>query len=285
MATYEDPRQPVLVRELRSLISVRRAAFYVAVVGALALYAVMMGDLLTFVVRGWFVEPGIHHFHDLVMFGLIWVGILGLATQLYKPDRRVNAVVASALVMIPLAVIALATDSPIAMMPVVFGVIGLVVVALHPAGRSILEFDRDVVGNRALGGLLAVAVIPFLVYAGDQLITQFTVSDAHTPLVHYGGVATAAGFILAMGVLATVRERDRRFAAWSAGLFAVYVGFASIVYPEQASSPGTTWGSLAILWGLTFVAVAETTLMDEGHPFSLARRWLNKRMAAEKRGG
>lgn len=54
-----------------SLTSVRRGGFYAAVVGSIGLYAVMIGDMLTFVVRGWFVEPGIHHFHDLVMFTLI----------------------------------------------------------------------------------------------------------------------------------------------------------------------------------------------------------------------
>lgn len=279
MTTSDSRRQPRLGERLSSIDWIRRRVFFLAVVGALILYAGLMGELLTFVVRGWFVDPGIHHFHDLVMFGLIWIGILGIAAQLYRPDHRVNAVLASSLVMIPLAVIAIGTNSPIAMMPIVFGAVGLVIVGLHPAGWSILEFDRAVAGNRALGGLLVVAAIPLLIYAGDQLVTQFTVSDEHTALVHYGGIATTACFVLMMGVLTSIRKNDRRFAAWSAGLIAVYIGLASVVYPEQASSVGSAWGFAAILWGLAFVTVTEVTLTEERNPLSQARHRLSNRTA------
>lgn len=257
MATQDDRGSGVFGSGLPNLATVRRGTFYVAVVGALALYAAMMGEMLTFVFVGWFEEPGVHHFHELGLFGLIWVGILGLAVQLHRPDGRVNAVFVSALVMLPLAVIAVSSNSPIATMPILFGVVGLVVVVLHPAGRSLFGFTSDVRGNRALGGLLVVAALPLLAYAGDQLVSQYAIADDHAVFVHYGGMAVLALVVLVMGLLAIVRARDRRFAAWSAGVLAGYLGLASVLYPAQPSSPGILWGALAILWGGAFVVAFE----------------------------
>lgn len=237
--------------------SIRRGAFYVSVIGALALYGVMMGEMLLFVVFGWMEVPGIHHVHDFALFGVIWLGIIGLAAQLYRPDDRVNAVLVSALVMVPLAVIAVSTGSPIAMMPILFGIIGLVVVALHPAGRTLLAVRREGAVDKFLLGLLAVAAVPLLVFAADQLLAQYTVADEHAVFVHYGAMAVVAGMILIMGGLAIVRTRDRRFAAWSAGLLAAYVGLVSVLYPDQPSSVGVLWGALAILWGGAFLVAFE----------------------------
>lgn len=259
MSSHEDQQGLVAGRNLSALPTVRRGAFYAAVLGALALYAAMMGDMLTFVLVGWFVEPGVHHFHELAFFGLVWLGILGLVLQLYRPDARVNAAVASVLVMVPLAVIAVSSNSPIAMMPILFGVVGLVAVALHPAGRSLFDVGPGLAGDRALGGLLALAAIPLLLYAGDQLVNQYAIVDEHAAFVHYGGMATVAGFVLVMGVLTLVRERDRRFAAWSAGVLVAYFGLAAVVYPGQPSSVGTLWGTLAIVWGGAFVGAFELT--------------------------
>jgi hypothetical protein len=259
MGTTDDGHREVFGIDLPAFATVRRAGFYAAVLGALAVYAVLAGEMLAFVVSGWFVEPGPHHFHDLVTFGLIWMGILGLVVQLYRPERRVNAVLASVFVMVPLGVIAASTGSPIAMMPILFGTLGLLVVALHPAGRSLLRLERGVPGTRAVGALLAAGTLPLLLYAGGQLVEQYTVADDHALLVHYGGVATAVWFVLAMGTLAVFRTRDRRFAAWSAGLFAAYVGLASTVYPGQPSSPGPLWGGLAVAWGLALVVAFELT--------------------------
>jgi hypothetical protein len=256
MTSHED-QQRVSGGFNPDFVTIRRGAFYLSVIGVLAMYAVMMGDMLTFVFRGWFEEPGVHHFHELTMFGLIWLGILGLLVQLYRPDERVNAVLVSVLVMIPLAVIAVTTSSPIAMMPIIFGVIGLLVAALHPAGRSLLGFTRDVQGTRTLGGLLAIAALPLLIYAGVQLVNQYAIADDHAAFVHYGGMTMVAGVVLVMGILTIVRSRDRRFAAWSAGILAGYFGLASVLYPAQPSSPGVIWGALLIVWGGAFIVAFE----------------------------
>lgn len=261
MASSEHARRDVDEGWLPSLSRVRRVAFYGVIMVALALYAVMMSEFLVFPIIGWFEEAGIHHFHDLVLFGMIWLGIIGIVVQLYNPSERVNAVLASVLVMLPIAVLALATGSPITMMPVIFGTLGLVILGLHPAGRGVLEVDITITeGDRWLAGLLFLATIPLGWFAIQELSLQFTAGDSHAELVHYGAMAVAAVFILGMGTLAIVRTRDRRFAAWAVGVLAAYLGLAASAFPELTSSPGFVWGGLAIVWGIGFIAVFEWQL-------------------------
>lgn len=240
-----------------SLGRFHRPAFYVAVVGALALFGVLLRDMLPLVVTGWYTDIGSHRLHDLNFFALIWLALIGLVLQLYDPADRVTAVVVPVLVMGPLAVLAVTTGSSIAMLPILFTVVGLVVAALHPAGRSILRVDRVEDVDARLLGLLVVAAVPLLAYAGDQLVTQYTVADEHAALVHYGGMAVLAVLILLFGLLAAVRRRDWRFAAWSAGVLAVYLGASSAAFPALASSAGPMWGGLAVVWGVGFVVAVE----------------------------
>lgn len=240
-----------------SLGRLHRPAFYVAVVGALAFFGLMLRDMLPLVVTGWYTDIGIHRLHDLNFLALIWLGLIGLAVQLYDPDERVTAVVLPVLVMGPLALLAITTGSPIAMLPVIFTVVGLVVAALHPAGRSVLRIDRVDDIDARLIGLVVVAAVPLLVYGADQLVKQYTVADEHAALVHYGGMAVLAGLVILLGALATVRRRDWRFAAWSAGVLAVYLGASSAAFPGLASSAGPLWGGLAVAWGVAFVVAVE----------------------------
>lgn len=234
-----------------------RPAFYAVVAGALGLYAVLMRDLLPLVATAWVVDTGTHRFHDLNFFALIWISIAGLTSQLYRPDTRVTAAISPVLVMAPLAVIAISTNSPIAMMPILFTVVGVVVLALHPAGRSLLDVRRVRQIDRVAAGLVVAAVVPLLFYAGDQLTKQYTVTDDHAALVHYGGMSLIAAFIVVMGALAVLRRRDWRFAAWSAGVLSIYLGASSVLLPGLSSSVGPLWGGLAALWGLAFIATVE----------------------------
>jgi membrane-bound metal-dependent hydrolase YbcI (DUF457 family) len=140
--------------------------------------------------------------------------------------------------------------------------VGLVVLALHPAGRSLGRIDRVEPVDRRLLGLLVIAAVPLLAYAGDQVVKQYAVADDHAALVHYGAMALLAGLVLLMGTLATVRRRDWRFAAWSAGVLATYLGASSVAFPTLPSSVGAVWGGLAVAWGVVFVGAFEASRRD-----------------------
>jgi hypothetical protein len=141
-----------------------------------------------------------------------------------------------------------------------FAIMSLLAVAaclLHPAGRSAVRFDRVASVDRRVTGLLVVAAVPLLVYAGVELSKQLGPVNEHVVFVHYGGMANAALYVVLMGALAVFRQRDWRFATWSAGLIAAFVGLASIAYPASASSLGLVGGGLLVLWAVAFVAVIE----------------------------
>ena len=254
-----------MIAEKRSGFTVggfRRTAFYVAVVAALGFFGFMLREMLPLVVTAWYSDIGPHRLHDLNFLALVWLALLGLVSQLHRPDARVTAVALPVLVMAPVAALALTTGSPIAMLPVLFAVVGLVVAALHPGGRSLLRIERVEPVDRALVGLLVVAAVPLLAYAADQLVKQYTVAADHAVLVHYGAMAVVAVLLLLLGTLAAVRERDWRFAGWAAALLAVYLGASSVAFPGLESSAGPTWGGLAVAWGIGFVAAVEVSRRD-----------------------
>lgn len=263
MATTTTPivgrPAPAQWRDLDTVGKARRAAFYVVAVGTLGLAVFMLNAELALGITGWVENLGIHQIHDMTIFGLLWLAlVVPLALLLYHPARRVNTVLAPILFLVPVAIFAALANSPILMLPLIFGVLGLVALALHPAGRDLLQFDRVEAPSRVLVGLLVVAAVPLLLYAGDQVVRQLTLADEHAMFVHYAGMAIASVYVLVMGVLAVVRERDWRFAAWSAGVVALILGVTSILFTVE-SSAGVLWGALAVLWAVVFVGAVEYT--------------------------
>ena len=237
--------------------SMRRLAFLGAAAVSLAVVVFMSYQELLLAATGWFADLGIHQIHDLTIFSMLWFTVVApLALMLYRPDDRVNAALAPLVVLLPLGAFAYLADSPILMLPVVFGALSLVVFALHPAGRDLLRFDRVANPSRLLGALVLVAAVPLAVYAFDQFASQLAAADEHALFVHYAAMGIASVYVVLMGAMAVLRRRDWRFAAWSAGLVAVVVGAASIVFAVE-SSAGDLWGAAAIVWALAFVAAAE----------------------------
>ena len=101
---------------------------------------------------------------------------------------------------------------------------------------------------------LAVAVR----YALDQIQIQLA-ADPHSAggREHWGEMASAALTLPLIAFVAALRTRGFRLVAWTAGIGTMVFGAASVLLPEQASSPGAAWGAVAVLGGALFIAVAE----------------------------
>ncbi len=82
--------------------------------------------------------------------------------------------------------------------------------------------------------------------------------DVHWQLGHYGFMAALGLTILAVGVVASLRPAGWRISAWVAGLLPAGLGFLSLAYRDQESSLGVGWALLSIIWGMAFIAVAES---------------------------
>jgi hypothetical protein len=246
-------------RSLTAVETIRFAAFSIAVLGLLALNLLMTPPAVLLAgVTGWYQDLGTHQVHDMAIAAGLWIAvILPLVLLLYRPTNRVNTILAPLTVAVPTAIMAFLAGSFLFPGFAVMSFLALAAFLLHPAGRSVVRFDRVASVDPRVTGLLVVAAVPLLVYAGLELSKQLGPANEHVVFVHYGGMANAAFYVVLMGALAVFRRRDWRFATWSAGLIAAFVGLASIAYPASASSLGLVGGGLLVLWAVSYVAAIE----------------------------
>lgn len=267
----------------------RRMAFYAVVVVFVGLFGAIAAPDLVVLFTGLFpaTDLGAHRVHELVIAATLWTILLGMLAQVRRPETAVAGVYQSALVVLSVFV-AGALGSYFRPPVLLFLVLAAVAGALHPAGREVLSALRPDGLNRAMLALVVVAAIPLGAFAADQVALQAGTADAahhadhagadheeaHREHVEEGHFASAAGFAIAivvLGLLASLLPPGWWLSAWSAGGMAAVYGLASALYPDLASSAGTLWGGLAILWGVAFVATAELT-QEETVP-SLLDRW------------
>ncbi len=236
---------------------IRRYAFYVAVVVAIAVVGITLGQFLPHIILGWTGSLGNRSIFGLVTMAGAWTALLGMAVQFYRPIERVNAILLLPTITVLSGVIGFATGTVFATLTLVVAAIALVPLVLHPAGRSVLRFDRVRSPNRLLVGLWVVGAIFLIVYGGQELLKQFTLTGEDALRGHYGDLAIWAFAIAVWGGLAVFRRRDWRFAAWISGFVALYLGVSSAVFPDASSSLGSVSGLLIAIWAITFVATTE----------------------------
>lgn len=237
---------------------VRAGAFYLACLAFLALAAMAFAEPLGYVLGAWssdYVAAG-HRIHHLMIGASLWVLVLGVGAQLYRPTRRIGALYAALAMWALLTVVLLIVGGFDAGMAIIFAIL-LVIATLHPAGRDLLPGgDRF---DRRAAALVALAAAPLVVFAVGQLGLQATAVDDHAIFGHYAAMAAIGLLIVALGLIASLRPDGWRFPAYAAAALASLIGLASLVFPgtEQGLGLDALWGGAAILWGLAFVAVTE----------------------------
>ena len=234
----------------------RLYAFYLLAVVTLGMAAVFISDLLTFSITGWGAGGEIlaeHRLHVMVIAASVWIIILSVASQLYRPLKRV-ALMQVAFTLVTLVFISVVVGGgPIEEVLPFFVLIGLMA-AFHPAGSEMLSIGDDY--SPALLGLVAGAAIPVLAFAANQFAMQGS-GDVHAIAGHYMEMSTMAVNLLILGLVASAGAAGHRLVAWLTAGLAIYFGALSLVFPTQVSSVGPVWASALIVWGLTFVAVSE----------------------------
>ena len=265
-STIDEPTAAELDRETEdakrgrsTLATVRGKIFYLPLVLAGVMSVLFLPDLLATLVTGWTAEGaaelGIHRLHVMGIATVVAVFLLGLFAQAYRPTERIASMWGA------LAVIAAVTAGtlwygvgrPEEVIPFVV-LTGFAFVA-HPAGRRLFRLGDAY--SPALLALVAVAAIPLFAFVATQLGATTSAVDPHAVDGHYVMMAGLAIAPVAYGVVAALGLPGWRLAAWLAALPMAYYGLMSISFPAQAGSTGLRWGSLAILWAIAFVAVAE----------------------------
>ncbi|WP_416838933.1 hypothetical protein [Haloferax sp. DFSO52] len=231
-------------------------AFYLLALVTLGMAAAFVSDLLMFSFTGWGTGGEVlaeHRLHVMIIAANVWIVILSVASQLYRPLKRV-ALMQAAFALITLLLIGtIVGGGPVQEVLPFFVLIGLMSL-FHPAGGEMLSFGDDY--SPALLGLVAVAAIPVLAFAVNQFTLQGS-GDVHSLLGHYMEMTTMAIGLLLLGLVASAGATGHRFVAWLTAGLAIYFGVLSLVFPTQTSSLGLMWASALILWGVVFVAVSE----------------------------
>jgi hypothetical protein len=237
--------------------STRAPRTFTAVTGLLSLVMLMFGGQL--LVSGWFssTDGGIHRFHEIA-WGVIEGIVLfaALAVQIRRSLRKVGAiqqVAVGAFALLAVMVTARTFDP----FTTVFILLVGVLLFLHPARAEVFRTARPV--DRKLVTLSLAAAIPLWAYAFNEISRHLNApaGDPHAELAHYAGTAAAAIAIPLVGLVASLRTPGSRLSLWCAGLAAITLGTAGIVFPDHSSSIGTLWGAVAVAWGVTFAAVGK----------------------------
>ncbi len=145
---------------------------------------------------------------------------------------------------------------------VIYPVVALVVVgAVYLALRGQLPWQQPAeqrpVPSLPILAATAIIAIPLLVFGLNEAALQRGPEVLHGDLGHWAG-ATAMSFkFIIMGLFAALKWPGWRVPAWGAAFTLFTFGLASLLMPNQASSVGEVWGSLAILASIAFVGVVE----------------------------
>lgn len=244
----------------RSLIpTVRKGAFYVALLIAAVMTVLFLPDLLMLLGLGWTAsvgsELGIHRLHDMGIATVIAVFLLGLFAQAYRPTGRVASMWGAFLTILVVSIgtVGYGVGRPEEVLSFLL-LAGIALIA-HPAGRGILR--RGDSFSPALLALVVIAAVPLVAFMVNQFGLSANTLDPHASEGHYVMMAGLAFAPLAYGAFAAVGFVGWRLASWLAAIPMAYYGLMSVSFTAQAGSTGIMWGMAAIVWALAFVAVAE----------------------------
>lgn len=257
----------------RDVLRLFRTAPIFALFVLLTLVATGVIGLITFDV----IDMGMTHFgvpqhrvHDLTFGFIFTTAAVGIASQLWRPEKNVAGM---AMALVPWVALllagALANDvSRVVIMnpSTMIAVLTAIVALLHPAGRDFFGSFRLRRLDRRMLALVVVAAVPLLLFAATNIRLQATVSDDHANMGHYGFMAALAFTTIGVGLLAALRPHGWRLAAWTTGLLPVLLAVSSLIYPIS-SALTLPWALAAIAWGTAFIVTALSS-PDTGQPAS-----------------
>ena len=255
----------------------RKLGFYV-VLGLLVLGLAVQWWVVVTPVLVWFPDEfvndffssrvddfAIHRIHRLALASSHVMVLIGLALQFRRPEER-GALMWQASAFFGMAIVVNMIVGPTAeQVPpplwIIFG-LGLLAGALHPTS-PLLRIPRP--ADLRLVALLGVLAVPVVVYAIDQVRLQVggVAADPHWAGSHYQFVGEFGIHLILLGLISTTEFTGRRITAWMAGLSASLMGAASVVFPDQVSSLGVTWGAALAAWGVFFILTSMA--VDSAH--------------------
>jgi hypothetical protein len=248
----------IRARTQRTATLGRKPLFYAVTAAFLALLLLALNEPMRFAYFAW--TPGYeaftHRVHHVMLGSLLSLLVISVALQLYRPAEQIGAYLFAALAVGSLMVVSVIGEGVSALGELAIFAIPLVIIGLlHPGLRSFRP-SRETLDTRMLA-LGAIAAVPLIAFAALQVNLHLTLADDHVIFEHY---LMMAGGALTIGFGALIASfRPWRALVYAVAILVALVGVASVVFsdPVQGVNFGVLGGSLAILWAISFVIVAE----------------------------
>lgn len=261
-----------MVNSVQPVARLRRIAFY-AVVGLLTLAMLVQWWVVTTPALVWFpdgfVNPffasrvdtfAIHRIHRLASGLTTDLVLVGLLVQFLRPSTKeapmwqVSAFFVMAVVLN--LIIRPTSDQLPPFLWIIFA-LGILAGLLHPS--SPLRRVPKLADGRLLV-LTAAMAVPYGFYAVQNVSMQLSgvPSDPHWAGSHYQFVAEFPFHLILLGLVSSTALTGRGITIWMAGVSAVLMGLASVVFPGQTSSLGVAWGLALVAWGVAFIVVGRS---------------------------
>jgi hypothetical protein len=221
----------------------RRVGLYTAVALALTLVLFGLGELLYLGIVGWLgestleeaTEPGAgpHLFHVLTHALFAWLLFISLAAQLRHPGQTVAAAVfgLAAMITYSLGTLVSGIFDPLEAVAIL---LLLAVFWLNPGRENATASPFHKRALLASIPILAGGVVVAVVEVGRQ-VSGLT-ADQHVEFGHYALMATMAVIVALAAVIGSSSLTGRRLVAGLAVGSFLYIGVASILFPDQVSS-------------------------------------------------
>lgn len=211
-------------------------------------------------VAAWFSTGGereVHIVHDIAwgVVGGLLVAIPFLI-QAVNPERK-PAVMLGAILGVLGLLLGYGLGGVVVFLPLPLVVVGLLW-WLHPAREDVIPKGRR--PQMVMAALAILAAIPLFMYALDQAAIQRAcppAGDQHCEEFHFAGMAALAYALPLVALGASFLTRGWRIVAWLAGAASVVFGLSGLLFPDNLSSIGSSWGWVSIAGGVVFVALAE----------------------------
>ena len=245
----------------------RSISFY-AVVGLLCLGLAIQWWVVMTPVLVWFPDDFVneffasrvdefaaHRIHRLALALSHVIVLIGLAVQLRQSRSNEGAMwQVSAFFAMAIAlnlIIGPTSDQVPTPLWIIFG-LGVLAGVLHPTS-PILRLPK--VASPRLLLMTVVLAVPVLLYVLDHIGLQLdgVATDPHWESSHYQFIAEFGLHLILLGFVSSTVFTGRRLTTWMAGLSAVVMGSASVVFSDQTSSLGVGWGVALLIWGLAFI--------------------------------
>lgn len=149
-----------------------------------------------------------HHIHNLTYWFFVTTGVVGMLAQIRRPAKNVAGMLMALVPWVGLLLAAvLSTDFRVIESAGGLAITAATIVAalLHP---TVGDFFRSLSIERinwTMLALVAIAAVPLLPFASNNIGLQATIPDDHAALGHYGFMAAFSFTVIGVGLLASLQ--------------------------------------------------------------------------------